>query len=86
MVNKGSHFEDFVRFRPHTYSLHAHSTISAALMGGNNHSLYRWHLLCDFFITSLFMKRLRKYADREFYKKKFVYKKNVEKSQNERVV
>ena len=32
------------------------------------------------------MKMLRKYADREFYKKKFVYKKNVEKSQNERVV
>ena len=36
MVNKGSHFADFVRFRPHNYySLHAHSTISAALMGGN---------------------------------------------------
>ena len=35
MVNKGSDFADFVRFRPHTYNLHAHSTISAALMGGN---------------------------------------------------
>ena len=36
MVNKGSHFADFVRFRPHNYySLHAHSTISAVLMGGN---------------------------------------------------
>ena len=32
MVNKGSHVADFVRFRPHTYTLHAHSTISAALM------------------------------------------------------
>ena len=31
MVNKGSHFADFVRFRPYTYNLHAHSTISAAL-------------------------------------------------------
>ena len=36
MVNKGSHFADFVRFRPNTYNLHAHSIISAALMGGNN--------------------------------------------------
>ena len=35
MVNKGSHFADFVRFRPHTYNLYAYSTISAALMGGN---------------------------------------------------
>ena len=32
MVNKGSHFADFVRFRPHTFNLHAQSTISAALM------------------------------------------------------
>ena len=29
MVNKGSRFADFVRFRPHTYNMHAHSTISA---------------------------------------------------------
>ena len=36
MVNKGSHFADFVRFRPHTYNLHVHSAISAALVGGNN--------------------------------------------------
>ena len=36
MVNKGSHFADFVRFRPNTYNLLAHSIISAALMGGNN--------------------------------------------------
>ena len=36
MVNKGSRFADFVRFRPHTYNLHAHSTISAALIGGNS--------------------------------------------------
>ena len=40
MVSKGSHFADFVRFRPHNYySLHAHSTISAALMGHNYESL-----------------------------------------------
>ena len=30
----GLNFANFVRFRPHTY-LHTHSTISAALMGGN---------------------------------------------------
>ena len=35
MVNEGSHFADFVRFRPHAYNLHAHSTISAAFMGDN---------------------------------------------------
>ena len=29
MVNKGSYFADFVRFRPHTYNLHAQSAISA---------------------------------------------------------
>ena len=36
MVNKGSHVADFVRFRPHTYTLYAHSTISAALMAAIN--------------------------------------------------
>ena len=35
IVNKGPHFTDFVRFRPHTYNLHAHTTISAALMDSN---------------------------------------------------
>ena len=33
MVDKGSQFADFVRFRPHTYT--RTEKISATLMGGN---------------------------------------------------
>ena len=42
-VNKGSHFSDFVKFRPHTYNLHAHLTTSAALVGGNYWLHYALH-------------------------------------------
>ena len=38
MVNKGSHFADFVRLRTHTYNLHAHSTISALWAAKNTES------------------------------------------------
>ena len=39
MINKDSSFADFVRFHPYTYA-RTHSTISAALMGGNNNFSY----------------------------------------------